>query len=654
MSEIDERNLSYSGSNNNQQQSAGGFDLGKSLGVGGPEIKEVDKAENFKGTLVRLVKYLKPQYPMLIAMIIIAAIGAWFGIWVPDVMKKVTNALADSIQYFIDIRPESYGGNNQLYTYIGPVLLTCAALYVLNSLFTFISGLIAATMSQRVVRRMRTDVKDKLDKVPLSYFDATPIGDVLARFTIDIEMISLTLQDSINQIITGVMTVVGVFIMMARIDWLLSIVAVVSLPLLLLVSSIIIKRSQIEFARQQKRIGELNGHIEEMYTGHRVIKLYNQEDNSIATYEEINKELKRATRKSQFLAGIILPSIKFIDNLVYVAICVGGGVRAGNGIVTIGDIQALLSYTRSFAQPIENISNIANTIQSSIAAAERVFQVFDLEEMTADGVKSISVKEARGEVDLEHVAFSYTKDKPLITDLSLHVNAGESIAIVGPTGAGKTTMVNLLMRFYEIDKGSIKVDGNDIRDYSRDDLRSLYGMVLQDTWLFNGTVADNIAYGNPNATREEIIEAAKEAYADSFIQTMEHGYDTILSEDASNISAGQKQLLTIARAILKKPRIIILDEATSSVDTRTEKYIQSAMLAMMEGKTSFVIAHRLSTIKHAAVILVMNHGDVVEQGNHETLMAKKGFYYELYNSQFAGVTDDNRDDDTSSARFMQT
>lgn len=654
MSEIDERNLSYSGSNNNQQQSAGGFDLGKSLGVGGPEIKEVDKAENFKGTLVRLVKYLKPQYPMLIAMIIIAAIGAWFGIWVPDVMKKVTNALTDSIQYFIDIRPESYGGNNQLYSYIGPVLLTCAALYVLNSLFTFISGLIAATMSQRVVRRMRTDVKDKLDKVPLSYFDATPIGDVLARFTIDIEMISLTLQDSINQIITGVMTVVGVFIMMARIDWLLSIVAVVSLPLLLLVSSIIIKRSQIEFARQQKRIGELNGHIEEMYTGHRVIKLYNQEDNSIATYEEINKELKRATRKSQFLAGIILPSIKFIDNLVYVAICVGGGVRAGNGIVTIGDIQALLSYTRSFAQPIENISNIANTIQSSIAAAERVFQVFDLEEMTADGVKSISVKEARGEVDLEHVAFSYTKDKPLITDLSLHVNAGESIAIVGPTGAGKTTMVNLLMRFYEIDNGSIKVDGNDIRDYSRDDLRNLYGMVLQDTWLFNGTVADNIAYGNPNATREEIIEAAKEAYADSFIQTMEHGYDTILSEDASNISAGQKQLLTIARAILKKPRIIILDEATSSVDTRTEKYIQSAMLAMMEGKTSFVIAHRLSTIKHAAVILVMNHGDVVEQGNHETLMAKKGFYYELYNSQFAGVTDDNRDDDTSSARFMQT
>ncbi len=655
MSDYDEKNQGFSDSTK-QQSSGGGFDLGKSLGVGGPEIKEVDKAENFKGTLVRLIKYLKPQYPMLIAMIVIAAIGAWFGIWVPDVMKKVTNALVDSIQYFINIDRPSKGGNNLLYSYIAPVLLTCAGLYVLNALFTFTSGLIAATMSQRVVRRMRTDVKNKLDKVPLSYFDATPIGDVLARFTIDIEMISLTLQDSINQIITGVMTVVGVFIMMARIDWLMSLVALVSLPLLLVVSGIIVKRSQIEFARQQKRIGELNGHIEEMYTGHRVIKLYNQEANSIEAYEKINKELKRATRKSQFLAGIILPSIKFIDNLVYVGICVGGGIRAGNGLVTIGDIQALLSYTRQFAQPIENISNIANTIQSSIAAAERVFQVFDLEEMTPEGEKSISVADAKGEVDLEHVAFSYSKDKPLITDLSLHVNAGESIAIVGPTGAGKTTMVNLLMRFYEIDGGVIKVDGVDIRDYSRDDLRSLYGMVLQDTWLFNGTVAENIAYGNPNATREEIIEAAKEAYADSFIQTMEHGYDTVLNEDASNISAGQKQLLTIARAILKKPKIIILDEATSSVDTRTEKYIQSAMLAMMEGKTSFVIAHRLSTIKHAAVILVMNHGDVVEQGNHETLMAKKGFYYELYNSQFAGVTDDNRDDDTSAnaVKFQQT
>ena len=603
-------------SNLSDTPQAQGLDLGRALGVGGPEIKEVDKAENFRATVVRLIKYLKPQYPMLIAMILIAGIGAWFAIWVPDIMKKVTDALANSIEYFIDIgRPPD--GNNQLYSYIAPILWTCAALYVLNALFQFTSGLIAASMSQRVVRRMRNDVKHKLDKVPLSYFDATPTGDIIARFTIDIEMISTTLQDSVNQIITGVTTVIGVFVMMVRIDWLLSIIALVSLPILIVVSALIVKKSQKEFAKQQERIGILNGHIEEMYTAHNIVKLYNHEKESIETYEKINKDLKRATRKSQFLASIILPSIKFIDNLVYVGICVGGGLRAGSGIVTIGDIQALLSYTRQFAQPIENISNIANTIQSAIAAAERVFQVFDLEEMTPEGSRQISVAECRGTVDIEHVAFSYDKDKPLITDLSLHVNAGESIAIVGPTGAGKTTLVNLLMRFYDIDKGKISIDGVDINEYSRSDLRSLYGMVLQDTWLFNGSVADNIAYGNPGATREEIIEAAKEAHADQFIVTMEHGYDTELKEGATNISAGQRQLLTIARAILKKPRIIILDEATSSVDTRTEKYVQSAMLAMMKDKT-------------------------------------KGFYYELYNAQFAGVSDENRDDDTATARFQQT
>lgn len=635
------------------QETSQGFNLGAALGVGGPEVKEkVDKAENFRGTVIRLIKYLKPQALSLFAMMAIAAIGAWFGIWVPDIMKKVTNCLVDSLQYFTDIRAVELGGNGQLYSYIAPILWTCAGLYVLNALFQFTSGMIAASMSQRVVRRFRTDVKNKLDHVPLSYFDATPTGEVLSRFTIDIEMISTTLQESINQIITGVMTVIGVFIMMARIDWLLSIVALVSLPLLFFVSRIIIKKSQIEFARQQQRIGELNGHIEEMYTGHRVVKLYSHEAESIEDYEAINRELRKATRKSQFLAGIILPSIKFINNLCYVGICVGGGFRAGSGLITIGDIQALLQYTRSFAQPIEQVSNIANTIQSAIAAAERVFQVFDLEEMTEETKNPASVANVQGRVDIEHLAFSYDKSKQLITDLSLHVNAGESIAIVGPTGAGKTTLVNLLMRFYDIDAGRILIDGVDMNDYTRDDIRSLYGMVLQDTWLFNGTVADNIAYGNPGATREQIVAAAKEAYAHSFIETMENGYDTVLNEDASNISQGQKQLLTIARAILKNPKIIILDEATSSVDTRTEKYIQSAMLAMMEGKTSFVIAHRLSTIKSASVILVMNHGDVVEQGNHETLMAKKGFYYELYQSQFAGVNDDNRNDDTS--QFRQT
>lgn len=637
-------------------QESKGFNLGSALGMGGPEVPEkVDKAEDFKGTTLRLLRYLKPQLVPLISMMIIAAIGTWFAIWVPDILKKVTNCLTDSLQYFIDIRlpAQSNGeGNGQLYNYIAPILWTCAALYVLNALFQLTSGMIAASMSQKVVRRMRSDVKDKLDKVPLSYFDSVPTGDTLSRVTNDIEMVSITLQESINQIITGVMTVIGVFIMMMRIDWLLSIIALVSLPMLFFASRIIVKKSQIEFARQQKRIGELNGHIEEMYNGHRIIKLFSHENESIMDYEKINAELKKATRKSQFYAGIVLPTIKFINNLCYVGICVGGGFRAGQGVITIGDIQALLQYTRQFAQPIENISNIANTIQTAMAAAERVFQIFDLEEMSVEASGNKSVAEIQGTVDIEHLAFSYDKSKQLIKDLSLHVNAGESIAIVGPTGAGKTTLVNLLMRFYELDKGRILIDGVDMKEYTRDDLRSLYGMVLQDTWLFNGTVADNIAYGNPKASREEIITAAKKAYAHAFIETMEHGYDTVLNEDASNISQGQKQLLTIARAILKDPKIIILDEATSSVDTRTEKYVQSAMLAMMEGKTSFVIAHRLSTIKSAALILVMNHGDVVEQGNHETLMAKKGFYYELYNSQFAGITDENRNDDT--ARFCQT
>ncbi|HHX49553.1 MAG TPA: ABC transporter ATP-binding protein [Clostridiales bacterium] len=622
--------------------------LSLSLGGGPGEIKEVVKAEHFKATLKRLVKYLKPNYPMLFFMMLIAAIGAWFAIWVPDILKKVTNTLVESIQFFKDIKPVSEGGNGQLYTYIAPILIVSASLYVLNALFQFLAGMIAAIQAQSVVRRMRSDVKDKLDKVALSYFDCTTVGEVLSRFTIDIEMVSLTLQESLNQIISGTMIIVGVFVMMVRIDWLLALIALVSLPLLLIVSLLIVKKSQVEFSKQQRKIGELNGHIEEMYTGHNIIKLYNYEDKSIEKYEVINMELRKATRRSQFLAGIILPSIKFINNLTYVSMCIGGGFRAGSGVITIGDIQAMLSYTKQFAQPIESISNIANTIQSAIAAAERVFQIFDLEEMSVEGEKSIDLENIQGRVTMKNIKFSYVKDIPLITDLSLDVKEGESIAIVGPTGAGKTTLVNLLMRFYEIDGGEILIDGINMKEFSRTDLRSLYGMVLQDTWLFSGTIAENISYGRPNATRDEIIAAAKEAYAHTFIMSLEDGYETILKEDAANISAGQKQLLTIARAILKQPKIIILDEATSSVDTMTEKYIQSAMLAMMEGRTSFVIAHRLSTIRSANVILVMNQGDVIEKGNHEELIAKQGFYYDLYNSQFAGEEDDMFDVSSSS------
>ncbi len=618
-----------------------GIDIGGALGVGGPKIDSVvRKAEDFKGTLKRLLKYLKPQYPQLIAMIIIAGIGAWFAVWAPDIMKKITNHLVESIQFFKDV---DLG-------YVSNIAWTCVSLYILNALFMFTSSMIGATTSQKVVRRLRNDLKDKLDRVPLSYYDQTPTGDIISRVTNDIEMVSVTIQESFVQIITATMTIVGVFIMMIRLDLLLAMITLVSLPILALISRYVIKKSQIEFANQQLFIGKLNGHIEEMYSGHNVIKLYSHEDESIKDYEIINEDLRFATRRAQFLAGVILPLLKFVNNVIYVAICVFGAIRAGTGRVSIGDIQAFIQYARQFAQPIENVSNIANTIQTAVAAAERVFSMFEIEEMELDKERT-DVSNIVGEVTLKNVAFSYSEDKPLITNLNLHVNAGESIAIVGPTGAGKTTMVNLLMRFYETANGTITIDGRDIRGFHRNDLRSLYGMVLQDTWLFEGTVADNIAYGRPDATREEVIEAAKKAYAHNFIESMERGYDTVLSDDAGNISQGQKQLITSARALLKNPKIIILDEATSSVDTRTEQYIQCAMLAMMEGRTSFVIAHRLSTIKSANTILVMNHGDVVEQGNHETLMAQEGFYCDLYKSQFLGKDEGEEYDDTG---FIQT
>lgn len=608
--------------------SVGNMDMSGAFGASSINVEKADTAENFGKTVLRIIKYMRPEMLALISMILIAAVGAWFAVWVPDILKKVTNHLVDSIQYFKDVNLD----------YVLQICLTAGALYCLNAFFTFASGLIAASMAQHVVRRMRFDLKCKLDRVPLKYYDATTTGEILSRLTNDVELVAVTLQDTVNQVITVVMTVCGVVFMMFRLDWLLSVITLCSVPILFVVSSLVIKKGQKEFARQQELIGQLNGHIEEMYAGHRVVLLYNHEQDSIEQFEETNKRLLKATKKAQFLAGIILPLIKFINNVCYVAICVVGGFRAGVGIISIGDIQACIQYTRQFAQPIENISNIASTIQSSIASAERVFKMLDIEEMVPDGER-MDVSHMTGEVEFKHVAFSYSEDKPLITDLSLHVNAGESIAIVGPTGAGKTTLVNLLMRFYELNDGTITVDGVNISNMHRDDLRSLYGMVLQDTWLFKGTVADNIAYGNANATREEVIAAAKKAHAHDFIESMEKGYDTILNDEASNISQGQKQLLTIARAILKDPKIVILDEATSSVDTRTEQYVQSAMLAMMEGKTSFVIAHRLSTIKSAAVILVMNHGDVVEQGNHETLMAKGGFYANLYKSQFQGRMD---------------
>ncbi len=601
-----------------------GFDIASSLGVNTGEHKKAQKAKSFGKTAVKLVKYLKPEAFVLFLMALLAIASAVFAIWVPEINKKITNHLVESIQYFQDVDMR----------FVLSILLTGGALYIISALCQLTAAMLAASMSQRVVRRMRNDIRDKFDRVALKYFDATATGDNLSRITNDVELVSVTLQDTINQTISGFMTIVGVIVMMFRMDWVLALITVATVPIYAIVTMLIVKKSEIEFNKQQKYLGALNGHIEEIYSGHNVITLYNRTEEAKAQYDQLNVELEKSTKKAQFLAGTVLPAMRFINNFTYVMICVLGAFRAGSGKITIGDIQAFISYTKQFSQPIENVANIASTIQTAVAAAERVFEVLELDEMVPDKEDSLSIAGVKGDVSMEHVKFSYTADRQLITDMNIDVKSGESIAIVGPTGAGKTTIVNLLMRFYEIDGGVIKIDGEDITNYTRNDLRSLYGMVLQDTWLFNGTVADNIAYGRADATREEIISAAKEAYAHNFIMTMENGYDTVLTEDATNISAGQRQLLTIARAILKQPKIIILDEATSSVDTRTEVYVQQAMLKMMEGRTSFVIAHRLSTIKSAEHILVMKDGDVVEIGNHDTLMAKGGFYKTLYESQF--------------------
>lgn len=609
---------------NYQQQQNSGFDIASSLGVNTGEHKQVQKANNFLGTFKKLLVYLRPETGVLIAMIVLAAASAIFAIWVPEINKKITNHLVDSIQYFRDVDM----------SFVLEIILTGGVLYFLSALAQLAAAMLAASMSQRVVRRMRNDIRDKYDRVALKYFDGTATGDNLSRITNDVELVSVTLQDTINQIISGFMTIVGVLVMMFRMDWVLALITVATVPVYALITALIVKKSEKEFARQQKYLGELNGHIEEMYSGHTVIALYDMHDESKGKYAEINRNLEKSTKKAQFLGGTVLPAMRFVNNFNYVLICVLGAIRAGQNKITIGDIQAFISYIKQFATPIENIANISNTIQTAIAAAERVFEVLELEEMIPDKENSLTVAGVKGDVEMEHVRFSYVEDRELITDMNISVNSGESVAIVGPTGAGKTTIVNLLMRFYEIDGGSIKIDGTDIREYSRNDLRSLYGMVLQDTWLFNGTVAENIAYGAENATREDVERAAKEAYAHNFIMQMENGYDTVLTEDATNISAGQRQLLTIARAILKNPKIIILDEATSAVDTRTEVYVQKAMLKMMEGRTSFVIAHRLSTIIGSKQILVMKDGDVVEVGSHSELIARGGFYKTLYESQF--------------------
>ena len=589
------------------------------------------KAKDFKGTLVRLSKYLKPYRVGLVVVAIAAITSVIFSIISPKIMAKITDEL---------IRPilELVGGNPTPspidFSYIWNIVVILIALYVLSAAFSYLQQFIMAGVSQKVVYDLRRDIDEKLARLPLKFFDSHTHGELLSRFTNDVDNISATLQQSITQVITSVTTVVGVLIMMLTISPILTLISIIVIPLSGILMMMVVKRSQKYFIGQQKKLGELNGHIEEMYTGHNVVKAVGHEKKAINEFDEVTEGLYDVGWRAQFLSGLVMPIINFIGNLGYVLVAVVGGVLVTKGRITVGDIQAFIQYNRQFTQPIAQVAQISNIIQSTVASAERVFELLDEEEVIPEPVNPVKAKADCGAVEFEHVKFGYREDRILINDMNIKAEPGQMVAIVGPTGAGKTTLVNLLLRFYELNGGRILVDDVDITEMNRADLRKKFGMVLQDTWLFNGTIRDNIAYGKKNATEEEIIAAAKAAHADHFIRVLPEGYDTILNEEVSNISQGQKQLLTIARALLADPEIMILDEATSSVDTRTELQIQNAMKTLMKGRTSFVIAHRLSTIREADVILVMKDGDVIETGNHETLMDQNGFYADLYNSQF--------------------
>ncbi|MFJ5624081.1 ABC transporter ATP-binding protein [Peribacillus loiseleuriae] len=606
----------------------GGGPMGHGPG-GGNMMMMGQKAKDFKGTLRRLLMYLKPRRNQLIAVFFFAILSTIFTIVGPKIMgTAITELFEGAYRKF-----QGVPGASINFDKIGHILLLLAGLYVISSLFNYVQQYIMSSVAQKTVYDLREDVNKKLEKLPLKYFDGRSNGETLSRVTNDIDTVGSTLQQSLTQFITSIVTIIGIIIMMLSISPVLTLIAIVSLPISIFAIRPILKRSQKYFAAQQRTLGQLNGHIEEMYTGHQVVKAFGHEKKAGAQFNTVNEELYEAGRKAQFISGIIMPMMSFIGNLSYVLISVVGGILVTQRAISIGDIQAFITYSRQFTQPITQTANIANIIQSTVAAAERVFELLDEKEEIEERTTA-HLTRAQGAVTFDHVDFGYGEDL-LIEDMNINVFPGQTVAIVGPTGAGKTTMINLLMRFYELNGGKITIDGLDITNMSRNDLRKTFGMVLQDTWLFNGTIKDNIAYGKSGATDEEIFAAARSSHADHFIRTLPDGYETVLNEEASNISQGQKQLLTIARAILADPPIMILDEATSSVDTRTEVFIQQAMNQLMEGRTSFVIAHRLSTIKGADLILVMDQGKVIEQGTHSELLKDNGFYADLYNSQFS-------------------
>lgn len=595
----------------------------------GPVMASGEKAKDFKGTLKKLLAYLKPHRVAVTFVVIFAIASTVFNIVGPKILGQATTKIFEGVMNMI-----ANTGSGIDFEGIAKILLFLVGLYIISAVFSALQGFLMTGVSMKVTYKLRENTFAKINRLPFKYFDKTSYGEVLSFLTNDIETVNQTLNQSLTQIITSVATVIGILVMMFSISWQMTLVTLCIIPLSFVFIVLVVKRSQKYFSSQQEYLGHINGHIEEIYGGHSVVQAFNNEEEAYKTFEGLNNNLYGSAWKSQFLSSLMQPIMAFIGNLGYVAVCILGGYLAVNGRISVGDIQAFIQYVRQFNQPISQIANMSNIMQMTMAAAERVFTFLAEEEEVPDPQNPVSPADVQGNVTFDHVHFGYNPNKIIINDFSAQVKEGQKIAIVGPTGAGKTTIIKLLMRFYDVDSGAILVDGHNIKDFRRNDLRSLFGMVLQDTWLYNGTIADNIRYGRLDATDEEVQQAAVAAQVDHFVRTLPDGYSMVLNEEANNVSQGQKQLLTIARAILADPKILILDEATSSVDTRTEILIQKAMDNLMHGRTSFAIAHRLSTIKNADCIFVMKDGDIIEQGTHEELLARNGFYADLYNSQF--------------------
>lgn len=604
---------------------------------GGPMggMGKVEKAKDFKKTMKTLLSYLKP-YRLAIIIVVIFAIGSSaFSIVGPKILGKATTAIFEGLINKVT----TVDGDGIDFEYIGRIVLLLLGLYIISAIFSLVQGFVMSGIAQKISYNMRKEISEKINRMPLKYFDTKTHGEVLSRVTNDVDTVSQTLNQSMSQMITSFCTIIGILIMMFSINWIMTVVALLIVPISVILISVVVKRSQKYFKSQQEYLGHVNGQVEEVYSAHTIMKAFNAEEKEIRTFEEMNDILYDSAWKSQFLSGLMMPIMTFVGNIGYVIVSILGGWLTIKKVIEVGDILAFVQYVRTFTHPIAQTAQIANVLQSTAAAAERVFEFLDEEEESIDIESPVGTDNIVGQVTFENVHFGYNLEKTIINDFTTHIKPGQRVAIVGPTGAGKTTIVKLLMRFYDVNDGTILIDGHNIKDFRRNDLRKMFGMVLQDTWLFNGSIMDNLRYGRLDASDEEVKNAAKAAHAHSFIKTLPHGYDMELNEEASNISQGQKQLLTIARAILADPKILILDEATSSVDTRTEVLIQKAMDNLMHGRTSFIIAHRLSTIRDADLILVMKDGDIVEQGKHEKLLSENGFYASLYNSQFENGED---------------